>query len=94
MENLGYYKPYKGTQRSGGRKRPGIVGLVIGLMISLIISGLATSCVSSKKYNAAVEARETAETELAKLRVDQTFEEYDQASALYAKQHVIFDQNR
>lgn len=94
MGNYGIYKPYKGTQPYGQGKRPDIVSLVIGLMITLIIGGLATSCVSTKKYNAAIEAREAAETELAKLKVDQTFEEYEQASELYTKQNVIIDQNQ
>ncbi|MDW3195442.1 MAG: OmpA family protein [Cytophagales bacterium] len=94
MENLGYYKPYKGTQPYGGRKRPDIVSLVLGLLITLIISGFATSCVSTQKYNAAVEAKDTAETQLAQLKVDQTFQEYDHASELYEKQNDIYSKEQ
>lgn len=94
MENYGYYRPNQQINRFNQRKRSTLVNLIITLVITLIIGGLTTSCVSTKKYNAAVQEKEAAETQLAKMKVDKTFDENDQATALYEKQNTIYGQNK
>ena len=57
------------------------------LLLLLLIFILLSNCVSKKKYEAALQ-------EIARLKVDSTFQEYDQVDAAYHKDSVIYDQHK